>query len=169
MTWVGSDRWYVYEIVDPRGSVVFYIGKTSTPNARFAAHKSDPASAAFYRLKVIAEAGFKPEMNVIAEFGSEAGALDYEGYLISKTPGLVNRTGPYAAGRPPTKPFRRPVMGYSECEYVPLEPEDPMRARIDAVQHILGDTVSQSDIEHVFRAMEALAHEDAEYTYATDE
>lgn len=168
MTWEGYDTFYVYELVDPRGDVVFYIGKTATPNTRFSAHKSSPDSAAYGRLKEIARVGMEARMNVIGEFKSEAEALDYEGYLISKTPGLLNRTGPYLVGSPPTAPFVRPILAVDDLEY-DIEGEPDYDRRIRRLYEAMGGDVPEDDIRRVLETLDVIRHEDSEYESLSDE
>lgn len=166
------DPWYVYELIDPRSGVPFYIGKTCTPHGRFSAHKSDPASAAYYTLKVLAEAGHTAEMKIVAEFQTEGECLEYETYLIDRTPGLVNRTGAYnrSCGSRPTKPFRRPVTGGEELVLVPDEDLRPtLELRADRLHQIMNGSVSLQDVKEVLEAIHGLRHEDAEYFFASDE
>lgn len=164
------DNWYVYELVDPRTDTTFYIGKTATPHGRFAAHKGDPASAAHARLTEIRLAGAGAEMRIIATFHSEDAALDYELYLIQRTPGLVNRMN-YTS---PTKPFKRPVTNVDEVTYVPdiEEGQDQVaiyERRVRRLYEVMGGDVAEGDIRRVLDTLEAISHEDGEYVAFTDE
>lgn len=129
MTKLLYDDWYVYELVDPRTNEVFYIGKTATPKRRLSDHWRNPESAAYARLREISEAGEIGLMRVIAKFPTEYEALDYEGYLIRKTAGLLNRT--YGDWNPrPDKTSLRPVLDVEELVYEPdpdyVEAEDAL-------------------------------------------
>lgn len=174
MTWNGIDRFYVYELVDPRSGTVFYLGYTATPNSRLSGHVNSPTSAAYPTIKAIEWAGQKVIMNIIGEFATQAEALDYEEYLISKTPGLVNRTGPYQLGKPPLKPCRRPELapvGMDDFSQLPHEEmlEAVFEHRVEALYQAMGGDVERASIARVLHTLEDLSHEDAEYCALTDE
>ena len=100
MTRFEYDTYYVYELIDPRSKAVFYIGKSATPRARLAAHKTSPESSAYTRIQEIRAEGFEVEQYIIGQFNTEAEAFDYEYYLIGKTPGLVNLAGYHSPTAP---------------------------------------------------------------------
>ena len=107
------DTWFVYELIDPRSKAVFYIGKSATPRERLSHHKRSPESSAYDRICEIRAAGHEVEQYIIGRFNTEAEAFDYEGYLIQKTPGLVNICGYWN----PTEPFDRPIINVEEHQY----------------------------------------------------
>lgn len=166
MSRLDYDTWFVYELIDPRSKAVFYIGKTATPRGRLSQHKSDRTSAAYPRIREIRQAGHEVEMYCIGRFNTEAEAFDYEGYLIRKTPNLVNRAG-YMH---PTGPFVRPRLAVEELVYTsehnqPFPDEETIAASIGVVlPHIGMDTILA-----VLRAKASLFDVDMEYAGVTDE
>lgn len=160
------DTWFVYELIDPRTKAVFYIGKSATPRARLNAHKTSGESSAYPRICEIRADGHEVQMYVIGRFNTEAEALDYEGYLISKTPNLVNRRDYHN----PTEPFRRPVVGSLDLQYTTEEnqpvPDDDTIAQAIAAQL---PHVSLSHIVEVLKMRAVLFDEDHEYHGVTDE
>lgn len=160
------DEWCVYELIDPRNHGVFYIGKSSAPRSRLSYHKTNPESAAYGRIREIRSAGFEVEQYVIGRFNTEIEAFDYEGYLIRKTPGLVNRLGYYG----PTDEFVRPAVNIPEprrisTENQPIPDEDTI---VDAIAVEL-PTVSTAIIRAVIQAKSRLFDVDFEYAGVTDE
>lgn len=81
---------FVYALVDPRSSTIYYVGISINPEARLAGHRSDPASAAWSRTREIIKNGFKPALKVLSEHPTRDEALRREFELISSTPNLVN-------------------------------------------------------------------------------
>lgn len=82
---------YVYGLVDPRDGETFYIGMTKQPLGRLSGHKSDPASAAYHRIRDIRKCGEQVRMEIIEQFGDRERATRFERSLIVSRPGLLNR------------------------------------------------------------------------------
>lgn len=105
-------------------------------------------------------------MYVIGRFNTEGEALDYEGYLIGKTPNLVNRMG----YNHPTEDFIRPVVNVDDLTYTteenqPVPDENTIVRALEAqLPHIQTDHIIQ-----VVRAQAVLLSEDHEYQGITDE
>lgn len=166
MTRYDYDTWFVYELIDPRSKAVFYIGKSATPRARLAHHKRSPESAAYERIKEIRASGLEVEQYIIGRFNTEYEAFDYEGYLIRKTPGLVNIMGYLHA----SEPFDRPVLNVEELQYIstenqPVPDEDNMVAAIAV--HL--PQLDPDAIRAVLRTKAVLFDADYEYAGVTDE
>ena len=88
---------YVYALVDPRDSAVFYIGKGK--GRRMYEHEREAARGDKYvtnpekraRIDAILSAGLRVTHRVIEQYGSEADAFNAESELIASLPGLTNR------------------------------------------------------------------------------
>lgn len=88
---------YVYALIDPRDSAVFYIGKGK--GRRMFEHEHEAARGEKYvtnpekraRIDAILSAGLRVSHQVVAQFGSEADAFNAERELIARLPGLTNR------------------------------------------------------------------------------
>lgn len=113
---------YVYGLVDPRTDQIFYVGKTVQQSGRYYAHSKDSSSAAYPRMRELAEAGFEAEMRILGTFPTEDRALDYEYELINSMRGLLNRS---PGVHPNTKYLRGPPR---ECAYISLEEVDTPEA-----------------------------------------
>jgi len=87
-----SQETYVYGLLDPRTERVFYIGitKWNLP-ARLAGHRSDPASAAWQRIREIEADDFRCEIEAILDCPTREIARSWERRLIREFPGLINR------------------------------------------------------------------------------
>jgi predicted GIY-YIG superfamily endonuclease len=92
--------WNVYLLVDPRDDNPFYVGITTNPTRRGPQHRTDPASAAYHRIREIHSAGLQCTMRVVAKCVDKAQARLIEDVLVRViAPGkLLNGTGPYRAG-----------------------------------------------------------------------
>ena len=81
---IGTTMFYVYELVDPRDQLPYYVGVTTNPEVRVLAH----VGAAYWRresnkekaefTKAILAAGLRPTLQVVASFPEESVALRYE-------------------------------------------------------------------------------------------
>lgn len=97
------DRFYVYELVDPRDGAVFYVGKGQGKRVR--QHVRDAArgrignSAKHARIAAILAAGAKPQELIVATFDDEDDALEHEADLIQRY-GLENLTNMRPRGAP---------------------------------------------------------------------
>jgi hypothetical protein len=168
-------KWTVYALLDPRDETVFYVGISIYQAAyRLTQHQTDSKSAAFPRLRSLADLGLKGVVKEIAHFDAERDARDYESYLISRTPGLLNKSAPYGK-HPDTTPTSRPnwpLVGGSELTYEPDGPqseEEEMRLRSRRVCAALGGTIDEEAVLSVLRVIATLADEDAEFVYPSDE
>jgi hypothetical protein len=107
MTTIPTDPWYVYELVDPRGPTVFYIGKTCNPVGRLTQHRNNPLRSLAGRIDEISAAGLAFTMRVVAKFYTEAECFDHERKLIDSTPDLLNKRGKRKC-RPPVEDIQFP-------------------------------------------------------------
>lgn len=79
---------YVYELIDPRTNLPFYVGKGSGERARF--HLSEKARAKsdnprkFNKIQKIRSEGLEPEVKIVKYFESESDAYEFEEMLIQK-------------------------------------------------------------------------------------
>ena len=69
-------------MIDPRYGTPFYVGISSAPEIRYAAHKNDPASAAYERIQELRSVGQKAVVRTIARLKSNEEARDLETNLI---------------------------------------------------------------------------------------
>lgn len=90
-----ENRFYVYELVDPRDGVVFYIGKGSRYRAW--QHEADvlngrPAynHGKSERIADIIASGQATSVRIVATYDDEAEAYSHEAELIAITSGLTN-------------------------------------------------------------------------------
>lgn len=86
-----SVKHHVYELIDDRDNLVFYVGITSNPNSRYSNHRNDTSGAAYPRFQ---EANGQCSMRVVATFDDRTRAQSFEALLINQTPGLLNRAIP---------------------------------------------------------------------------
>ena len=91
---------YIYTLSDPRDSSVRYIGRTTAPETRFYAHKTnhDGTPKADWIRELRAE-GFLPVMAIIDSSGDKVTAREKEQYWMNRyiTDGcqLLNQTGAF--------------------------------------------------------------------------
>ena len=94
--------YYVYQLVDPRTSQPFYIGKGS--GNRMAAHEAEARKGSNHpkciRIREIEEAGLAVQRVIVKEFKCEDAAYKYEAKLIKKI-GRANLTNCADGGRNP--------------------------------------------------------------------
>ena len=81
---------FVYALIDPRNQQIFYIGITIAPQIRMRAHRGDPCSSAWKRIREIEASGYECEMEIMGEFESRNDALALEYEFINYFPELVN-------------------------------------------------------------------------------
>jgi hypothetical protein len=105
---------YVYGLVDPRTSEMFYVGKAVRPLCRFQSHRHDRCSSAYERIREIEAVGLSVEIRILGTFTTDDDALDFEYEAIRSTPGLLNRK----PGRTPIPWWARPRH---DLTYVPLD------------------------------------------------
>lgn len=80
--------YYVYELIDPRVNLPFYIGKGKGKRVYF--HLSEKSRAKsdnfkkFDKIKKIRKEGYEPEIKIVQYFEDENDAYDYEEKLIKK-------------------------------------------------------------------------------------
>ncbi|NDG33237.1 GIY-YIG nuclease family protein, partial [bacterium] len=80
--------YYVYELIDPRVNLPFYVGKGKGNRVYF--HLSEQSRAKsdnfkkFDKIKKIRKEGYEPEVKIVKYFEEENDAYDYEEELIKK-------------------------------------------------------------------------------------
>ena len=80
--------YYVYELIDPRVSLPFYVGKGKDDRVYF--HLSEKSRAKsdnerkFNKIQKIRKEGYEPEIKIVQYFENENDAYNYEGQLIKK-------------------------------------------------------------------------------------
>ena len=78
--------YYVYELIDPRVNLPFYVGKGKDKRVYF--HLSEKSRAKsdnfkkFDKIKKIRKEGYEPEVKIVQYFEDENGAYEYEEKLI---------------------------------------------------------------------------------------
>lgn len=92
---MNANRFYVYELIDPRDGAVFYIGKGTKHRAW--QHETDvrngrPAYNALksQRISDILVSGATTTVRIVAEYEDEAEAYSHEAELVAVTDGLTN-------------------------------------------------------------------------------
>lgn len=122
---------YVYALVDPRDSAVFYVGKGK--GRRMFEHEREARRGDKYvtnpekraRIDAILSAGLRVTHQVVAQFGSEEAAFNAERELIASLPGLTNRS--------------RGRKGASSRE---LSPETNLVSAMQTLNEAFADTVT---------------------------
>jgi hypothetical protein len=80
--------YYVYELIDPRVNLPFYVGKGKDKRVYF--HLSEQSRAKsenkkkFNKIQKIKKEGYEPEIKIVEYFENENDAYDYEEKLIKK-------------------------------------------------------------------------------------
>lgn len=80
--------YYVYELIDPRVNLPFYVGKGKDNRVYF--HLSEQSRAKsdnerkFNKIQKIRKEGYEPEIKIVEYFENENDAYDYEEKLIEK-------------------------------------------------------------------------------------
>jgi hypothetical protein len=80
--------YYVYELIDPRFNLTFYVGKGRGNRVYF--HLSEKSRAKsdnprkFNKIQKIREEGYEPEVKIVEYFENENDAYIYEEFLIQK-------------------------------------------------------------------------------------
>ena len=80
--------YYVYELIDPRVSLPFYVGKGKNDRVYF--HLSEKSRAKsdnerkFNKIQKIRKEGYEPEIKIVEYFENENDAYSYEEQLIKK-------------------------------------------------------------------------------------
>lgn len=80
--------YYVYELIDPRVSLPFYVGKGKNDRVYF--HLSEKSRAKsdnerkFNKIQKIRKDGYEPEIKIVQYFENENDAYNYEEQLIKK-------------------------------------------------------------------------------------
>ena len=80
--------YYVYELIDPRVSLPFYVGKGKDDRVYF--HLSEKSRAKsdnerkFNKIQKIRKEGYEPEIKIVQYFENENDAYSYEEQLIKK-------------------------------------------------------------------------------------
>ena len=80
--------YYVYELIDPRVNLPFYVGKGKNDRVYF--HLSEKSRAKsenkrkYNKIQKIRENGHEPEIKIVKYFENENDAYDYEEMLIEK-------------------------------------------------------------------------------------
>jgi hypothetical protein len=78
--------YYVYELIDPRVNLPFYVGKGKNDRVYF--HLSEKSRAKsenkrkYNKIQKIRESGYEPEIKIVKYFEDENDAYDYEELLI---------------------------------------------------------------------------------------
>ena len=122
---------YVYALIDPRDSAVFYIGKGK--GRRMFDHEREAARGEKYvtnpekraRIDAILSAGLRVSHQVVAQFGSEADAFNAERELIASLPGLTNRS-----------------RGRKGASTIELSPEAKLASAMQTLAEAFADTVA---------------------------
>ncbi|WP_051044705.1 GIY-YIG nuclease family protein [Methylobacterium sp. B1] len=90
-------RFYVYQLIDPRDRLPFYVGKGTGNRAwqheaevRCGRRGCNPQKRA--RIAAILAEGFSVGVDIIERYECESDAYDHEIELIALTPGLLNAT-----------------------------------------------------------------------------
>lgn len=83
--------WRLYILVDPRTRKPFYVGLTKSLRARMSAHKCDPASAAYDRVREILSLKLDLIILVLGIYEDRDEGFREEQRLIRSLPDLVNR------------------------------------------------------------------------------
>jgi predicted GIY-YIG superfamily endonuclease len=86
-------EWFVYLLADPSADAAFYAGCTGNPRQRLKCHISDPASAAWARIRDMRTRGVAPIMLIVSIHHDKGEAEQIEAHLISTIPGLDNLQG----------------------------------------------------------------------------
>lgn len=173
--WHDPEIWFVYKLIDPRDKTIFYVGITRDMAARLQAHKTDPGSAAFVRIRALRDLRLDVQMACIAQFETREDAADFESYLISKTPGLLNRSAPYGKhpGTTPTSKPNWPFVGVEELRYeaddTQLTGLDRLTAAVCKVLEAGGRNYEPEDVKIILQATEAVSDVDVEVQCFTDE
>lgn len=92
--WLG-DVFYVYQLIDPRNSLPFYVGKGKGLRAwsHSKAVRAGKSSGNLKKDQLISElfaAGLDPIVRIVAEYEDQADAFDHEIEMISTISGLLN-------------------------------------------------------------------------------
>jgi hypothetical protein len=80
--------YYVYELIDPRVNLPFYVGKGKDKRVYF--HLSEKSRAKsenkrkYNKIQKIRENGYEPQIKIVKYFENENDAYDYEELLIEK-------------------------------------------------------------------------------------
>lgn len=80
--------YYVYELIDPRVNLPFYVGKGKDDRVYF--HLSEKSRAKsdnrrkFNKIQKIRKEGYEPEIKIVQYFENENDAYNYEEHLIKK-------------------------------------------------------------------------------------
>jgi hypothetical protein len=80
--------YYVYELIDPRVNLPFYVGKGKDKRVYF--HLSEKSRAKsenkrkYNKIQKIREDGYEPQIKIVKYFENENDAYDYEELLIEK-------------------------------------------------------------------------------------
>lgn len=86
-------KYYVYQLIDPRTGLAFYIGKGS--RFRHNQHLNETAESTcnqykYRKIQSIRRSGHEPIIDIIQRFEYETDAYELEKELISSTPNLTN-------------------------------------------------------------------------------
>jgi hypothetical protein len=102
--------WYVYALCDPDTFAIRYIGKSSNPAKRLAAHRSDSASTPIREW--LASLGAEPNIRILEESATETGALVLEhGWVAQLTKQGVVLLNGVPGGRTPPRKRKGPFDG----------------------------------------------------------
>lgn len=86
---------YVYQLIDPRDSLPFYVGKGKLRRAwahskAVRAGKSSGNLKKDHRISELFAVGLEPVVRIVAEYDDQADAFEHEIELIATTAGLLN-------------------------------------------------------------------------------
>ena len=80
--------YYVYELIDPRVNLPFYVGKGKDKRVYFHLSKKSRAKSEnkrkYNKIQKIREDGYEPEIKIVKYFVDENDAYDYEEVLIQR-------------------------------------------------------------------------------------
>ncbi len=79
---------YIYALIDPRDNVTCYIGRTRSPQMRFAQHLATPQRSTGKWVKELRQSGVMPKMVVLKEV-DPFDACEIERAVIAETRKLV--------------------------------------------------------------------------------
>lgn len=102
-------KYYVYQLIDPRSNIVFYVGK-GTGNRAYTHNEFKDGNNNYYKdnaIKELHHQGLEPTVEIVKYFVNEQEAYDYEDSLIESI-GIDNLTNITEGARPPSKQGWRP-------------------------------------------------------------
>jgi len=102
-------KYYVYKLIDPRSSLVFYVGK-GTGDRAYTHNQFKDGNNNYYKDKLIKDLhrqNLEPIVEIVKYFTNEQEAYSYEEQLIENI-GIDNLTNITEGARPPSKQGWKP-------------------------------------------------------------